>query len=100
MSDETVDKSSRQAQLEKIILAYLKAVDAGRKPDHNAILARFPDLTAELKGFFADQEDLRGKVAPLRAGTPAKTPRARRTPGVRRLRGAGRDCAWGHGCCV
>jgi predicted Ser/Thr protein kinase len=68
MSDETVDTSSRQALLEKIILAYLKVVDEGRKPDHNAILARFPDLAAELKAFFADQEHVRNKVAPLRAG--------------------------------
>jgi hypothetical protein len=53
MSEETVDESGRNVLLEKIVLAYLKAVDAGRKPDHQAILARFPQLASELKAFAA-----------------------------------------------
>jgi WD40 repeat protein len=50
--------SQREDQLDEIVLAYLKAVDAGETPDHQAILARHPDFATELAAFFDDQENI------------------------------------------
>jgi eukaryotic-like serine/threonine-protein kinase len=63
----------RQQQLDEVIAEYLEAVDAGRRPDPDEWLARFPDLAGPLAIFFADQRQVRGLLAPLGtlAGPPA-----------------------------
>jgi hypothetical protein len=55
-------------RVDRIILAYLEEVDAGRSPDRAALLARHPDLADELAEFFADQD----RLAPL--ARPPKGP--------------------------
>ena len=41
MTDDTRDADER---VDRIILAYLEDVDAGREPDRRALVARHPDL--------------------------------------------------------
>ena len=56
---------------------YLIAADAGRPPEPEAFLARYPDLRAELAGFLADLSVLAGLVKPLRSAAavpPAPRP--------------------------
>jgi WD40 repeat protein/serine/threonine protein kinase len=62
----------RDQDLNEVIAAYLEALEAGDAPDRSAILARYPELSAELALFFANQEHVARLTAPLRDGlTPA-----------------------------
>jgi eukaryotic-like serine/threonine-protein kinase len=53
MTDESQDRGRR---VDAVIAAYLEAVDAGRAPDRAELLARHPDVAAELAAFFADHD--------------------------------------------
>ena len=55
----------REELIDEVITAYLKAVDAGQKPDPAAWLARHQDLADELTEFFAGQQSLDRVAAPL-----------------------------------
>ncbi len=45
-----------EARLEELIAGYLQAVQAGETPDRADLLARHPDLAADLEEFFADHD--------------------------------------------
>lgn len=57
--------------LTEVITAYLQAVDAGHAPDQDAILASYPELTVELRRFFATQDRLNKMAEPLQAEQPS-----------------------------
>ncbi len=59
----------REHRLDEAVLAYLKADEAGARPDRQAWLARHADFTADLVGFFADEDEVKRLTAPLRAVT-------------------------------
>ncbi len=65
MSEPTSPDDPRQQRLEQAMAEYLIATDAGRPPEPEAFLARYPDLRAELAGFLADRSALAGLVQPL-----------------------------------
>ncbi len=67
MSEPTSPDDDRQQRLEEAMAEYLIAADAGRPPESEAFLARYPDLRAELAGFLADRSVLAGLVQPLRS---------------------------------
>ncbi|MFO0966974.1 MAG: protein kinase [Gemmataceae bacterium] len=56
--------------LSVVIAAYLRAVDAGRKPDRQKLLTQFPHLAGELSAFFATQDQLSRMARPLHAPPP------------------------------
>jgi serine/threonine protein kinase len=63
--DATLNRE-REQRLDEIVTEYIKAIEAGRPPDREALRARHPDLAGELEEFFADQDRLEQWTAPLR----------------------------------
>src|SRR5262245_58347224 len=59
-------------RLTDILLGYLEAADGGGTPDRGHLLASHPELAAQLREFFAGEDQLERLAEPLRtlAGTP------------------------------
>src|SRR5437588_304598 len=68
--------ADRDEQLQEAILAYLKAADSGQPVSPQELLTRYPELTAELTAFLADQSRLDPVFAPLRGIREAILPRS------------------------
>jgi serine/threonine-protein kinase len=60
----------REERLDAVIAEYLQACEAGRPPDRRELLARHPDLSAQLLAFFADHDGFNRLAVPLRALAP------------------------------
>jgi serine/threonine protein kinase len=71
---EPSTRTDREWRLEDVVLAYLKAVDAGQAPDPDELIARHPDLAEGLRAFFADQERVGRAAGPLRVSAPRPAP--------------------------
>ena len=65
MSEPTIPNEDRQRRLEEAMAEYLIAADAGRTPEPESFLVRYPDLRAELVEFMADLSGLAALVEPL-----------------------------------
>lgn len=59
--------SASDVKLEHVLAEYLRSADRGENPDRQALLDAHPDLTAELRSFFHNQDALQKMAAPLRA---------------------------------
>src|SRR5262245_27118854 len=63
--------AQRENQLDEVITAYFKALEAGQQPDRQGWLARHPGLAGELAAFFADEDEVDGVAVPLRQAAGA-----------------------------
>src|SRR5262245_27797947 len=54
------------SRIDEIIAEYLRAADAGSRPDCEALLAKYPDHAESLRTFFADLDAADRVAAPLR----------------------------------
>jgi hypothetical protein len=66
MSEASARSRDREALLDEVLFAYLRAAEGGRVPDRREWLERYPELAAELAAFFANQDRFDGVAAPLR----------------------------------
>ncbi len=80
MSEPKIPNDDRQRRLEEALADYLMAADAGRPPEPESFLARYPDFRAELVEFLADRSVLAGLVEPLRPAAGLPEPGATRAP--------------------
>lgn len=60
----------RDQRLDEIIACYLDDVARGQAPERGALFARHPDLAADLKAFFTDQDRFNRLATPLREIAP------------------------------
>jgi hypothetical protein len=67
MSPVPLDDPGRRRRFEAVLGVYFEALDARQSPNRQELLARNPDLAAELAEFFAEQDRFHRLVAPLRA---------------------------------
>ncbi len=76
MSETLPNPADREQRLQEILAAYMQAVEAGRTPDRQRLLAEHPDLADELASFFANRDDFAGMAARefLPAAVPAPAP--------------------------
>src|SRR5262249_29517933 len=60
--------------IDQVLGEYLEALDAGRAPARDELLARHPELADELAAFFVQQERFERIVAPLREAALPEEP--------------------------
>src|SRR5258708_22737361 len=60
------NQSQREDLLNRVLLAYVEAVQQGRAPDRRQLLSRYPEIAADLKEFFALRDQIDHLAAPLR----------------------------------
>src|SRR5438132_9080571 len=74
MSNYPRTSFSLEERLNEVIAAYIQAVDAGKRPSQQEILAQHPDLAGLLKDFFADHDRMRQAAVPFQPANPAEAP--------------------------
>jgi WD40 repeat protein len=73
MTTQPRNSVSQDGRLAEVIAEYLQAVEAGKKPDRDLLVARHPEVAHELVQFFADQEHFVRLMSPFRGATPEPT---------------------------
>jgi tRNA A-37 threonylcarbamoyl transferase component Bud32 len=71
MAERANDEGSREERVNAVLAEYLDATAVGKAPDRAELLARHPDLAAELASFLAEDEQVRKMAEPLRSPAPA-----------------------------
>jgi serine/threonine protein kinase len=69
MTRDLITGTDRERRLNEVLLAFVEAVQAGRAPDRERMLAAHPDLRPELEECFASHDELERLAVPLRAAT-------------------------------
>src|SRR4051812_3148299 len=90
MAQQPSDPGRRDQQVNEVIASYLEAEAAGRAPDRQELLARHPDLAAELERFFADHDAVRQLAPPPSPAVPeVNEPEGQSTSACTAVTGAG-----------
>jgi hypothetical protein len=66
MAVEKANTGDHEGLLDQVLGSYLEALDAGKAPKREELLARHPELAEELAVFFTDQDKISSLTAGLR----------------------------------
>src|SRR4051812_188931 len=66
MRDET-GPMPREQRFNEVVASYVQAIERGQAPGRDELVARHPDLAADLSAFFHDHDRLNQLAAGLRA---------------------------------
>ncbi len=66
MTPEPSVDPERDERRNRVLLAFVEAVEEGREPDRSRLLAAHPDLRGDLEAFLAGHDEVRRITAPLR----------------------------------
>src|SRR5436309_15685235 len=69
MGHELAGDSDREERRNRVLLAYVEALEEGREPDRGRLLAAHPDLRPDLEAFLAGHDEVARLTAPLRAAS-------------------------------
>jgi len=69
MAGDLTDDPDREDRRNRILLAYVEALEEGREPDRSQLLEEYPDLRPDLEVFLAGHDEMARLTAPLRAAT-------------------------------
>ena len=70
MSEPLEVSPSSEQRLEKVLEAWYRAVEAGRRPEDEELIRLHPDLADELRSFLADKQVFEAAAAPLTPPRP------------------------------
>jgi serine/threonine protein kinase len=62
----TLDLTNHEERLNEVLLTYVEALQDGRQPDRQQLLAAHPDLRQDLEAFFSSHDEVERLAAPLR----------------------------------
>jgi eukaryotic-like serine/threonine-protein kinase len=71
MADDFINDPDREDRRNRVLLAYVEALEEGREPDRGRLLAAHPDLRPDLEEFLAGHDEVARLTAPLRAARDA-----------------------------
>ena len=67
MAHDLTDGPDREDRRNRVLLAYVEALEDGQQPDRGGFLAAHPDLRPDLEAFLAGHDEVARLTAPLRA---------------------------------
>src|SRR5262245_27550716 len=75
MNGDPRESVRREERLDEVIAEYLVDLEAGRAPDREQFLARYPDLAPDLAEFLNDRDRIQALVSPtaMEVGSPPRT---------------------------
>lgn len=73
MGHEPAGEPDREERRNRVLLAYVEALEAGLEPDRGQLLEAHPDLRQDLEAFLAGHDEVARITAPLRAPGPGDT---------------------------
>lgn len=69
MAHDPTEDPDREDRRNRILLAFVEALEEGRDPDRGLLMDAYPDLRPDLETFLAGHDELARLTAPLRAGS-------------------------------
>jgi len=66
MAHDLTEDAHREDRRNRVLLAYVEALEEGREPDRGRLLAANPDLRLDLEAFLAGHDEMARFTAPLR----------------------------------
>jgi serine/threonine protein kinase/WD40 repeat protein len=71
--DNLAETISQADLLDQVLAEYLHAVESGRNPNREELLAKYPDFADDLREFFANRDSMNRVARPIRAAVaPAR----------------------------
>ena len=67
MAPDLIDDPELEDRRNRVLLDFVEALEEGRDPDRDRLLAAHPDLRPDLEAFLAGHDEVARLTAPLRA---------------------------------